>query len=129
MKITAHAPAFNLTNWTPLIAAFGVMALVVVAAWWITMARPMKQGKDAVRELLRDPNGAQFRNVRLSSDGHVCGEVNPRNGMGGYTGFRPFFAMNPGDPARRLAYFEAVDGEEASLRAVHMSPLRAATCG
>lgn len=103
--------------------------LVGVAAWWFTMARPIEQGKDAVRELLRDPNGAQFRNVRLSSDGHVCGEVNPRNGMGGYAGFRPFVAMSPGDPTRSIAYYESLDGEEKSQRTVYMSPLRTATCG
>lgn len=47
---------------------------------------------------LRDPSSAQFRNIRgFSSPGHngvvaeyICGEINGKNAMGGYTGFTPF---------------------------------------
>lgn len=42
---------------------------------------------------LRDPRSAQFRNVRMIVNGGtsvVCGEVNARNGYGGYNGFEPF---------------------------------------
>jgi hypothetical protein len=65
--------------------------------------------EDAVRETLKDPESAQFRNVRSvealppgkSNHGYidkthpglpagVCGEVNAKNGMGGYTGFSGF---------------------------------------
>lgn len=62
----------------------------------------------AVVERLRDPESAQFRRVRRlplmkEADGtamglarNYCGEVNARNGFGGYTGFVPFHAMASG---------------------------------
>lgn len=51
--------------------------------------------QDKVRERLRDPGSAVFRNVRLIESrvdgiGAVCGEVNARNGFGGMSGFGPF---------------------------------------
>jgi hypothetical protein len=50
--------------------------------------------KRAVLRLLRDPESAQFRDVfvkRTSTIGTVaCGEVNSKNGFGGYVGFKHF---------------------------------------
>lgn len=49
--------------------------------------------KNAIRERLRDPDSAQFRNVRFYSGGGTavaCGEVNAKNGFGGYTGYKQF---------------------------------------
>jgi hypothetical protein len=47
-------------------------------------------GQDAVRELLRDPASAQFRNTFFHSRAPkvvaICGEVNAKNGFGGYSG-------------------------------------------
>jgi hypothetical protein len=44
--------------------------------------------------------------VRYGSDNEiaVCGEVNARNAMGGYTGFTPFFSLweRVGDTARHV---------------------------
>jgi hypothetical protein len=45
--------------------------------------------EDRVRDFLRDPESAQFRNMREVAGG-VCGEYNAKNAMGGYAGFRPF---------------------------------------
>lgn len=49
--------------------------------------------KKVVRSQLIDPSSAQFRNVavmsRLTGES-VCGEVNGKNRMGGYTGFKRF---------------------------------------
>lgn len=40
---------------------------------------------------LVDPQSAQFRNTKLSADSKfLCGEINGKNQMGGYVGFRPF---------------------------------------
>jgi hypothetical protein len=40
---------------------------------------------------LKDPQSAQFRNERLTADSKtLCGEVNGKNGYGGYVGFRPY---------------------------------------
>lgn len=44
---------------------------------------------DAVARL-KDPESAQFRNVR-TVHGIVCGELNAKNSFGGYVGFEPFY--------------------------------------
>jgi hypothetical protein len=58
----------------------------------------IRLAKDAVRDVLREPDTAQFRNV--VDHGHVvCGEVNAKNGFGGFTGFQDFYVI--GKPPRR----------------------------
>lgn len=50
---------------------------------------------DAIKVRLRDPGSADFRNSRFYSGGSapvVCGEVNSKNGFGGYSGFQRFIA-------------------------------------
>ena len=53
-----------------------------------------ERGKDAVRAKLKDPDSAQFQNVRFyqGKDGvpMTCGEVNSKNSFGGYGGFQKF---------------------------------------
>lgn len=52
----------------------------------------------AVRDRLFDPASAEFRNVRTGSRIDVwCGEVNSKNRMGGYVGWRAFVAFPPID--------------------------------
>ena len=49
--------------------------------------------KQQLLRVLKDPESAQFRNLRLSSgEGGeaLCGEVNAKNAFGGYVGFTPF---------------------------------------
>lgn len=46
-----------------------------------------------VKDRLKDPESAQFRNVRRLPDGDVCGEVNSKNGFGGYVGFQHFWII------------------------------------
>ena len=61
--------------------------------------------RDGVKSRLRDPSSARFRNVGYYSGGEssaVCGEVNAKNGFGGYTGFERFVAL--GD---KLAFLES----------------------
>lgn len=45
--------------------------------------------QNAVLAELTDPGSAEFRNVRKSTIGY-CGEVNAKNRMGGYVGFKAF---------------------------------------
>jgi len=71
-----------------------------------TQLRLVGMAKDGVRARLRDPDSADFRNVGFYSGGNtgggaVCGEVNSRNGFGGYTGFDRFVA------AGEMAFFES----------------------
>jgi hypothetical protein len=51
--------------------------------------------KQAVADSLIDPGSVQYRNVASYSEGVVCGEVNAKNRMGGYTGFRRFVYNGP----------------------------------
>lgn len=39
---------------------------------------------------LYDADSAQYRNVRVTETGFVCGEINAKNKMGGYVGFTRF---------------------------------------
>lgn len=55
----------------------------------------MNELRSEVLKQLNDPESAQFRNERYWSNwtrtgGVLCGEVNAKNLMGGYTGYRTF---------------------------------------
>ena len=50
--------------------------------------------KEAVRDRLKDPNSAQFSNVKVV-EGLVCGEVNAKNSFGGYAGRQRFWGGKP----------------------------------
>lgn len=52
-------------------------------------------GEAGVKNTLSDPESAQFRNEHIVRNGDalvLCGEVNAKNQMGGYTGFVRFVA-------------------------------------
>lgn len=51
----------------------------------------IKKAMEAVKYKLKDPYSAMFRNVHISSDGAVRGEVNAKNSYGGYVGFKKFY--------------------------------------
>ncbi len=80
---TAHA----------IIIAGGIVAgAVIYAASGYGFAKEAPYAA-AVREQLRDPDSAKFRNVAKDrGTDHWCGDVNARNGMGGYAGWQPFSA-------------------------------------
>ena len=51
--------------------------------------------KENIREELKDPDSANFRNVRILRINqmiYACGQVNAKNALGGYTGFKWFLA-------------------------------------
>jgi hypothetical protein len=76
-----------------------VAALIVLAP--IASARTAKPSelaviKPVVSAGLRDPESARFRSVRFGAGENsslVCGEVNAKNGFGGYAGFTTFVGM------------------------------------
>jgi len=49
-----------------------------------------EEGKAFIAGTLRDPSSAQFRNVK-SYDTCITGQVNGKNGFGGYAGYNDFF--------------------------------------
>ncbi len=48
------------------------------------------EAKKAVERLLTDPSSVQYRDLKIHSEDVVCGEVNAKNRLGGYVGFRSF---------------------------------------
>jgi hypothetical protein len=58
-------------------------------------------GKKAVREKLKDPQSAKFRNVyfnkRSTGLSMTCGEVNSKNSFGAFTGFQKFISAGRSD--------------------------------
>lgn len=59
-----------------------------------TRNKASKEAKSLIADTFKDPSSAQFRNLKITSDGRiVCGEVNGKNSYGGYTGFKAFYAV------------------------------------
>lgn len=55
----------------------------------------IEKAKDVVKNNLKDPDSAKFKDVEIKSykDGKlICGYVNAKNSYGGYNGFKPFAA-------------------------------------
>lgn len=67
--------------------------------------------RQLVADQLSDPASAQFRNERVGKESWHCGEVNAKNGMGGYGGFKRFIA----GPYNKIIYLEGAGmlGEES----------------
>lgn len=67
----------------------------------------MEKGKKAVKEKLKDPDSAKFKNLFFSRGADnvpcTCGEVNAKNSFGGFTGFQRFISGGSSD----LTFFEA----------------------
>jgi len=61
----------------------------------------MQKGMEAAKAKLKDPVSAQFRGVYFhqGTDGipMTCGEVNSKNGFGGYGGFQKFVSAGKSD--------------------------------
>ena len=46
---------------------------------------------------LKDPDSVQWRNEKVASDNvTMCGEINAKNSLGGYVGFRQFISNHKG---------------------------------
>lgn len=81
----------------------------------------LSKAQEAVKEQLRDPGSAQFKNVfvfRPASAGGapqaVCGEVNSKNGFGGYGGYTLFVWVPLGpDLKPNLDHGTTLIGDEA----------------
>lgn len=73
-------------------------------------SKAIKAVESAVREQLRDPNSATFSNVRVVDGNIVCGEVNSKNGFGGYAGKQRFLGTFTGSTAQ-VDIFGADTGE------------------
>lgn len=73
-----------------LVLAIGVIVLAAGCAA-PAHADVLVKARSAVSETLREPASAHFQSLRAVNKGRAaCGEVNARNGFGGYTGFQSF---------------------------------------
>ena len=75
----------------------------------------VEKGKKTIADILKDPESAQFRKVRLVQylDGAVvCGEINAKNSYGGYVGFSDFVG------GTNSATMRNSDGEYPDITAV-----------
>ena len=50
-------------------------------------------GEKYVREKIRDPGSAQFRNQFIGKGGAPCGEVNAKDAFGTYIGFQRYISV------------------------------------
>ena len=84
------------------IALLIVVFITAVAGYllWNRQYAPEARIYTKVRMTLTDPESAQFRNFRTNaSTGVSCGEVNAKNKLGGYVGFKKFLAAADGSVA------------------------------
>ena len=80
-----------------LILAIAAAAIVLIAGTvaYFKHFKPIAVAKEAVRDLLKDPDSAKFYKVEKVLNTHnkeiyVCGEVNAKAPAGGYVGKKPF---------------------------------------
>lgn len=89
------------------VAGLGVIVLLVTRPTSGPAALPAKAeqpneyavirvGQRAVESRLKDAESAKFRNQFVGKTGIPCGEVNARNGFGGYNGFKRYIASGGG---------------------------------
>jgi len=79
---------------------------------WIAIPK----AREAIQAQLRDPGSAQFRNERLTKNRTLCGEVNSKNGMGGYTGFEKYFTTGSVSYLEKSGSLNKETHEEFMLR-------------
>lgn len=84
------------------------MIILLFLAFYVYREYVVRSALERVQEVLSDPDSAKFREVSIKG-GRVCGQVNSKNKMGGYVGYRWFIVIS--DPPRRVY----VDGDGDDL--------------
>ncbi|MFZ3173391.1 MAG: hypothetical protein WA146_00725 [Thiobacillus sp.] len=83
------------TNSKLIRAVFGICCLCALSGCGDAN---ISEAKAAIEEALFDPSSVEYRNVVSYTEGIVCGEVNAKNKMGGYVGFKDFIFRNGNEP-------------------------------
>ena len=90
-KSTAQLPVNKIV-----VAAFLVLLIVAGGKIGLNKWKQVKTIANAhavVLNVLKDPNSAQWRNENIAADNMtVCGELNAKNSMGGYVGFKRYIS-------------------------------------
>lgn len=82
----------------PSMKLLNTIASIVLAAAAPVDPPSLEAVQNEFKENLADPDNARFRNVEIVPHKFIpdyftlCGQVNARNSLGGYTGFQPFMA-------------------------------------
>lgn len=97
-----------------------IAAITVFAGCSVGDFQMKRDAEKAMLANLKDPGSAQFRKMKVieQSDGSksVCGEVNAKNSMGGYVGYRLFAYVASSGSARMLPdNTDSVDDQLASV--------------
>lgn len=85
-------------NWLLIFAAVALIAVAVAGyfAWDLKLSGHAK-AKAALLEYLNDPDSARLTELRYNPDtGVLCGNLNAKNRMGGYSGKTAFVASKHG---------------------------------
>lgn len=88
-----------------------VLLLIILIVVSITPVRADEWDnvKEDVKERLRDPDSAQFRNLvrktQVGTQAIVCGELNSKNLYGGYVGFRLFAHVSDSSGRKAGVFF------------------------
>lgn len=81
-------------------------------------ADAIEKVKNAILESMKDPNSAQFRRITTNGAG-VCGEVNAKNSMGGYVGFKKFINWDDNDEVTDFTFYEDKDPKVAEIMSMY----------
>lgn len=77
--------------WAGSVAVLVFCVSLLIPKYDVWFVYPAKRA--LINDHLKDPDSTKYRNERLS-DGGLCGELNSKNGSGGYVGFRRFIAQS-----------------------------------
>lgn len=76
-----------------------IVGVFVLVACGPSEPSQFEEARTAVKGMMRDPESATFEDLKLLKSGTVCGRVNAKNGMGGYSGYSPFYHLSAEDLA------------------------------
>ena len=100
------------------LTVFALLAgCVATTAIGVSPVRPnpnlVATSKSTVADAMRDPESARFRNIVsykvANGDVIICGEVNARNGFGGYAGYSTFYLRFREKELRRIQIDSSTD--------------------
>ena len=91
VKYARYEGTMPMSKFAKAILLLSASALMLVGCGKSKLELREEALRNRVATTLNDPQSAQFRNIKLSADQKfLCGEINAKNRMGGYVGFRPF---------------------------------------
>jgi hypothetical protein len=97
-----------------ILGALMVVAASGAVAWFLFLDPRLVQqhaAEQAIKDTLKDPDSARFRRIVLKEK-VICGQVNAKNAMGGYTGFAAFMVDRAG---HKVMAIDTEDNNAASI--------------